>query len=95
MSDKDNAISTLSSLAKEAMTKKLKKSKTYRDVKDTTKKYPSLSTLGAISTALAKKAALKIKKKINTGKDSSISLEGSYNPRTREKRAVILYKKDF
>lgn len=97
--NKDKAIEVMKNLAKGKakglLKDKIKKNETAREAVDEVKKSPSLKAVGALSLMLAKRAALKAKKRFKTGKNSELELEGSYDPRTKEKKIQLNWKKDF
>jgi hypothetical protein len=77
--------------AKGLLKKAIKKNETARELS----KSPSIRTLGALTMMLSKKSALKAKKKFKVDKDSSVTIKGEYNPRTKEKKIGVFYDKSF
>ena len=82
-------------LAKKKLKDGIKKTKTVKKVSSAMKEYPTLSALGAVGLNLAKKAAIKAKKTFKTGENSGITIEGEYNPRTKEKKISANWNKSF
>ena len=97
--NKDKAIEVMKELAKGKakglLKKKVKKNETARETVEEVKNSPSIKTLGALSLMLAKKSALKARKRFKTGKNSELEVEGSYDPRSKEKKIQVNWKKEF
>ena len=95
----ERAISKGEEIAKKQFKDKVLKSKGVNKLKKKIlKKTPiTLKMLGAAAAIVMRKKAIEAKKTFNLDKtgDTSITLEGSYNPWTKEKRGAILFNKSF
>ena len=82
--------------AEEVANKNAKFKRLKKKVKKIEKKAPlSMKAVGALSLMLAKKKAASLKKTFKTGKNSSITVKGSYDPNDKDKTISINFNKEF
>ena len=94
--NKKKALDKLKDIAKDKANGLVKKTPAYEKAKEVVKGSPvSLKALGAVGVALAKKAAIKAEKTFKTSEKGSITIQGEYNPRTKEKKIGAFYNRSF